>query len=133
MAGRAALALVREDGLTDVVLRPDPFDLAVSRLDSDSLQAFPAVLQARLDRLCAMRAHDRAKIEQFAENLSVTERFVVRHRDARFEAEFAWHEALLADLPRSWPTRRSAARRSADLHRCQASFCGPCVGRSGSS
>ena len=97
--GRAALARLREEGLGEVVFRPDPFDLAMSRLDRDRLDAFPAVLELRLRRLRAMLAHERDKIEQFAQRLSVTETFVVRHRDARLEAEIAWHESLLANLP----------------------------------
>jgi hypothetical protein len=46
-----------------------------------------------------MLAHERAKIEQIAQNLSVNEKFVVLHRDARLEAEVAWHESLLERLP----------------------------------
>ena len=46
-----------------------------------------------------MLADERVKIEQIAQNLSVTEQFVVRHRDARLEAEIAWHESLLERLP----------------------------------
>jgi len=98
--GRIALARLREEGLSKVVFRPDPFDLAVSRLDRDRLDEFPAMLELRLQRLRAMLAHERAKIEQFAQNLSVTEQLVVRHRDARLEAEIAWHESLLKGLPK---------------------------------
>jgi DNA-binding PadR family transcriptional regulator len=98
-AGRTALDRLREEGLGEIVFRPDPFDLAMSRLDRDRLDAFPAVLEHRLQRLRAMLAHERGKIEQFAQYLSVTEEFVVRHRDARLEAEIAWHESLLEKLP----------------------------------
>lgn len=97
-AGRTALARLREEGLGEVVFRPDPFDLAVSRLDRDRLDQFPAVLELRLQRLRTMLAHERAKIEEIAQNLTVTEKFVVGHRDARLEAEIAWHESLLERL-----------------------------------
>jgi DNA-binding PadR family transcriptional regulator len=93
--GRIALARLREEALGEVVFRPDPFDLAMSRLDRDRLDEFPAVLELRLQRLRAMLAHERAKIEQIEQNLSVNEKFVARHRDARLEAEIAWHESLL--------------------------------------
>jgi DNA-binding PadR family transcriptional regulator len=96
--GRIALARLREEGLSEVVFRPDPFDLAMSRLDGDRLDELPTVLELRLQRLRAMLAHERVKIEQFAQNLSVTETFVVRHRDARLEAEIAWHQSLLERL-----------------------------------
>ncbi len=97
--GRVALARLREEGLGEVVFRPDPFDLAMSRLDRDRLEEFPAVLELRLQRLRAMLARERAKIEEIAPNLSVNETFVARHRDARLEAEIAWHESLLERLP----------------------------------
>jgi DNA-binding PadR family transcriptional regulator len=97
--GRVALDRLREEGLGEVVFRPDPFDLAMSRLDRDRLDEFPAVLELRLQRLRAMLAHERVKVEQIAQNLSVSEAFVVRHRDARLEAEIAWHESLLERLP----------------------------------
>jgi DNA-binding PadR family transcriptional regulator len=98
-AGRIALARLRDEGLGEVVFRPDPFDLAMSRLDRDRLDEFPAVLELRLQRLRAMLARERVKIEEIAQNLSVTEMFVARHRDARLEAEIAWHESLLERLP----------------------------------
>jgi DNA-binding PadR family transcriptional regulator len=98
-AGRIALDRLREEGLGEVVFRPDPFDLAMSRLDRDRLDEFPAVLERRLKQLRAMLTHERGKIEQIAQNLSVTEEFVVCHRDARLEAEIAWHESLLERLP----------------------------------
>ncbi len=98
-AGRTALARLRDEGLGEVVFRPDPFDLAMSRLDRGRLDEFPAVLELRLQRLRAMLAHERVKIGQISQNLSVNEKFVVRHRDARLEAEIAWHESLLESLP----------------------------------
>ncbi len=109
-AGRVALARLREEGLGEVVFRPDPFDLAMSRLDRDRLDAFPAVLELRLQRLRAMLAHERAKIEQIAQNLSVNETFVVRHRDARLEAEIAWHESLLESLAETGKRKAANAK-----------------------
>ncbi|MFT3811804.1 MAG: PadR family transcriptional regulator [Acidovorax sp.] len=97
--GRAALARLREEGLSEVVFRPDPFDLAMSRLDQDRLDELPAVLELRLQRLREMLAHERAAIEKFAQNLSANEKFVARHRDARLAAEITWHESLLEGLP----------------------------------
>ena len=97
--GRIALARLCEEGLGEVVFRSDPFDLAMSRLDRDRLDEFPAVLELRLQQLRTQLAHARVKIAQIAQNLSVTEELVVRHRDARLEAEIAWHESLLERLP----------------------------------
>ena len=97
--GRISLARLREEGLGEVVFRPDPFDLAMTRLDRDRLGEFPVVLELRLQLLRRMLARERVKIEQIAQNLSVTEEFVVRHRDARLETEIAWHESLLEKFP----------------------------------
>lgn len=98
-AGRSALEQLREQGLGEVVFRPDPFDLAMSRLEREQLAAFPAVLEQRLQRLRAMLAHERAKIGEIAHKLSLAETLVVRHRDARLKAETAWHASLLRELP----------------------------------
>lgn len=46
-----------------------------------------------------MLARERAEIGQIMQNLSVTEKFVVHHRDARLTAEIAWHESLLEKIP----------------------------------
>jgi DNA-binding PadR family transcriptional regulator len=98
-AGRIALARLREDDLSTIVFRPDPFDLAMSRLDRDRLDELPAVIQLRLEGLRAMLAQERVKLEQIAQYLSVNEDFVLRHRSARLESEIAWHEELLHKLP----------------------------------
>ncbi|MDY7557672.1 PadR family transcriptional regulator [Cryobacterium sp. 10C3] len=40
-AGRRDLAALRLDGLRTIVLKPDPFDLAMTRLDPDRLDELP--------------------------------------------------------------------------------------------
>lgn len=97
--GRAALARLHDEVLGEVVFRPDPFDLAMSQLNSEQLDEFPAVLELRLEKLRAMLAHERTKTEQFSQNLTMNEKFIVDHRDVRLKAEIAWHEALLESLP----------------------------------
>jgi len=97
--GLISLGRLREEGLSQIVFRPDPFDLAMSRLDRDRLDDLPAVLEARRDGLRAMLSQERAKIEQIARYLSVNEEFVMRHRAARLESEIAWHDRLIEKLP----------------------------------
>lgn len=97
--GRIALARLREEGLHDIVFRPDPFDLAMTRLDREQLEVLPAVLDVRLERLRTMLSQERVKLEQISQYLSVNEDFVLRHRAVRLEAEIAWHEALITKLP----------------------------------
>ncbi len=98
-AGRIALARLREDGLSAVVSKPDPFDLAMSRLDRDRLDELPAVIEARLAALRAMVLDDEVRLKKITQYLSVGEEFVMRHRGSRLHAEIAWHEQLLKKLP----------------------------------
>lgn len=98
-AGTAALATLRHDGLSTVVFKPDPFDLAMSRLDPASLDRVGEMLAERLatlhDMLAASEAQ-RAKADQY---LTVNERFVLSHKSARLTAEIEWHDALVSQLP----------------------------------
>src|SRR5688572_27290391 len=59
-AGHEALHALRLLGLQEVVLKPDPFDLAIGRLDLDEADSLPAILEGRLARLRAMLAENDA-------------------------------------------------------------------------
>jgi len=99
-AGSAALAVLRREGLGDVVFKPDPFDLAMSRLDPNGLDGVEQTLAERvatLRRLLAESETQRARADQY---LTVNERFVLSHKSARLAAEIEWHEALITELPR---------------------------------
>ena len=97
--GRAALAELRLSGLSDVVVRPDPFDLAMTRLDPDRLDELAAVIEQRiatLEQLLAASEADLARIRSF---LTVGERVVMTHKSSRLRADIAWHQNLLTELP----------------------------------
>jgi DNA-binding PadR family transcriptional regulator len=98
-AGRVSLGIMREDALRDIVIKPDPFDLAMSRLDRTKLDTLDATLTARLSRLRSQLdnyvAHT-ATIEQY---LSVGETIVMQHMTERLRAEITWHERLYDLLP----------------------------------
>jgi DNA-binding PadR family transcriptional regulator len=98
-AGVAMLAELRREGLDTIVLRPDPVDLALTRLDRDRLDELPALLEARLDNLRARRGHWAARLPEIEHYLSEMERQVMRHRLFRLDAEIGWHEELLGKLP----------------------------------
>ncbi len=87
--------------LREIVIRPDPFDLAIARTD-------PTHRAERRDRRerarCRRCARDssspsatRARIAQY---LSDLELLVIGHRTERIRADVAWHENLLEQLPR---------------------------------
>lgn len=98
-AGDKALHVLRRDGLREIVLKPDPFDLAVARFDLDEADSLPDVLGARLARLTAMRAEVESHTDRIRQYLSLTEQHVMRHKIARLDGEIAWHEELLSRLP----------------------------------
>ena len=98
-AGRIALAKLRYDGLTEIVVRADPFDLSVSRLDLTKLDEVPVLIQHRLARLKAMLAADEAKLDSIARYLTPLEAMVMSHRTDRLKADITWHGNLLSRLP----------------------------------
>lgn len=97
--GEQALAELRESGLAEVVLRPDPFDLAMTRLDPNRLDLLPSAIEGRVGRLRSMLATSEQMLDTAAPYLTVSERFVMRHKASRLRAEIAWHDELLTELP----------------------------------
>jgi DNA-binding PadR family transcriptional regulator len=98
-AGHESLHTLRHQGLTEIVMRPDPFDLAIARFDLDEADALPGLISARIQRLKSMLAESEAHTEFIARYLSLGERHVMKHRAERLRAEIAWHEELLGKLP----------------------------------
>jgi DNA-binding PadR family transcriptional regulator len=98
-AGRIALANLRQEGLREIVIKPDPFDLAVSRLDRTRIDELPAKLELRVQKLQAMLADSESHTESIAEYLSPLELFVMKHKAGRIRGEIAWHEQLAEQLP----------------------------------
>lgn len=97
--GRAALTVLREEGLRRLEMKNDPFDLAVARLDPDRLDRLPAAIQARLDGLAEQLAEQKRRTASALPYLSVVEVWVMEHRADRIRAEIASHERLLAMIP----------------------------------
>jgi DNA-binding PadR family transcriptional regulator len=97
--GRRAAGVVRMAALREIVLKPDPFDLALTRLDPDHLDDLPAMIGARLATLRAKLADDEAHLHAIRSYLTRSEIHASEHRLARLRAEVAWHEGLRDDLP----------------------------------
>jgi len=97
--GRQALSALRLEGLCTIVIKPDPFDLAMTRLDPDRLDELPRMIDARLLSLRAMLADAEAVTASALPYLTASERFVMRHKADRIRAEIAWHDHLVTVLP----------------------------------
>jgi DNA-binding PadR family transcriptional regulator len=98
-AGRISLGVEKRNALREIVVRPDPFDLALSRLDRDNLGDLDDVLSARIAHLKALLAEIKAHNTSIGQYLTFTEKFVVGHKAARVRAELEWHEELYKQLP----------------------------------
>jgi len=98
-AGRIALARLREEGLREVVFRPDPVDLALARLDRHRLEEVPGLVEARIATLRTLLDDAERHARQADPYLTPLERVVITHQSARLRAEISWHERLLDRLP----------------------------------
>jgi DNA-binding PadR family transcriptional regulator len=94
-AGRAALDEVRESALGTVVFRPDPFDLALARLDPDRLDELESRLADRIEVLQKKYAETESHLAAIGKHLTVAESIVMRHTLARLRTEIDWHEDVL--------------------------------------
>ncbi|MBB5775404.1 PadR family transcriptional regulator [Nonomuraea jabiensis] len=98
-AGSKTLSSLKISALREIVMRPDPFDLAITRLDPDRLDDLESVIAARLASLEAMLTDYEAHMRTVARYLSLAESLAMRHHVVRLEAEIAWHRELVAQLP----------------------------------
>jgi DNA-binding PadR family transcriptional regulator len=98
-SGREALHTLRHNGLREIVVKPDPFDLAIARFDLAEAGELPAVIEGRLAGLRAMLLETDAHTKGVAQYLSVGEIHVMKHKVDRLRAEIAWHEELVQKLP----------------------------------
>ncbi len=105
--GHEALRELRMQGLEEIVIKSDPLDLALTRLDPDALGDLPAILKRRLDLLTSTLDANEAHLESITHFLTVAEVWAMRHQTARWRSEIAWHESLLAALPEIIADERS--------------------------
>ena len=98
-AGESVLDQLRTDGLDTIVLRPDPVDLALTRLDRDRLDLVPEIIHARIAELRHRHESWTARVPEIEQYLSLMEKQVMRHRLFRLQGEIDWHEELLGALP----------------------------------
>jgi DNA-binding PadR family transcriptional regulator len=98
-AGCETLGGLRLRGLREIVMKPDPFDVAMTRLDPEHLEDLPPVTAARIASLSAMLIEWEAHAATIDRYLTVNEKLMLKHRADRLRTEIAWHEELSAALP----------------------------------
>jgi len=81
------------------VIKPDPFDLVITRVHPDHVDDLPTILEARIGSLNAMLTEWEAHAATIDRYLTAGEKLVMKHRADRLRAEIAWHNELLEMLP----------------------------------
>ncbi|PQV62682.1 transcriptional regulator, PadR family [Abditibacterium utsteinense] len=94
--GRLALVAERGAGLSEVWFKYDPFDLALTRIDPDTLDTLPVVLAQRLDNAQALLAQSRRVNENAREHVGLAKQWALRHTEYRLGAEVAFLSDLLS-------------------------------------
>jgi DNA-binding PadR family transcriptional regulator len=93
--GRRALDELRREGLSEIWFKPDPFDLALTRVDKKTLKTLPTILTKRLEAVRAMLAERRKIAEEAGAKVGLGKLWVLRHSQYRLEAEVAYLTDLL--------------------------------------
>jgi DNA-binding PadR family transcriptional regulator len=96
--GMDALDELRLQGLSDIVIKPDPFDLALARLDPTALDELPGILSRRLRRLQETLSTEESHLGEIRKYLSKAETWSMSHKFFRYRAEIEYHKELLSAL-----------------------------------
>ncbi|WP_033414343.1 PadR family transcriptional regulator [Actinomycetospora chiangmaiensis] len=108
--GRQELAVLRDDALREVHLRPDPVDLALQYAGPLGLDALLAVFTHRRAALESELDAWRLLHTQALPHLRGTEPLSFDHHRMRLEAEIAWHDHVIAALPGALAAEPEEAR-----------------------
>jgi len=106
--GRRVLDESRRDGLRDVWFKPDPFDLALTRMDAKTQKQFPALIAERLKTVRAMLDARKRVSEGIRGHVAPSKQWAMRHGEIRLEAEIAYLNELLKDAKRIVSEDRTA-------------------------
>jgi len=96
--GRESLAILQREGLKDIWRKPDPFDLALARLNPETLNDLPATLHTRLADLRAQREEILVHHADAAPFLTVAEKHSMSHRLHHVDSEISWLEGVIAGV-----------------------------------
>ncbi len=108
--GRRVLARLRREGLSEVWFKPDPFDLALTRMDAKTQKMFPAIVAARLEAVRAMLAERKRKNAEYRAHVGPAKLWALRHGEYRLEAEVSYLSDLLKAAPGIAAEKRGGAK-----------------------
>jgi DNA-binding PadR family transcriptional regulator len=98
--GRRELRALREEALREVIMRPDPVDLALAMsadLDEDALRGYFAGRRQALSGRAALFARVRAHAWP---DQGAADDLIIEHAIARIETELRWHDMVLERIGR---------------------------------
>ena len=98
--GHRALDAVRDQALRELVLRNDPFDLALAQSRDLPEETLTQIVDHRLAGLRLQESSLCHRAETADIYLNEAERLVLRHLIERAAAEVRWHEELLGRMPK---------------------------------
>jgi DNA-binding PadR family transcriptional regulator len=93
--GRRTLDELRREGLSEVWFKPDPFDLALTKMDAKTRKTLHALLTERLKKVKAMLAEKKRVNEGVPPQVGLAKKWALRHTEYRLEAEVAYLTDLL--------------------------------------
>ena len=111
-AGRAALDASRRHAQDEIVLRPDPFDLALTRVDPDAIDDLVGTVHERRGAVRRLLDDEIEHHRRASPYLSVAEKHAMAHREHRLRAELAWHDTLVDALPEIVADEEAGARHA---------------------
>jgi len=114
-AGRRVLDQLRCEGLSEMWFKPDPFDLALTRMDAKTQKAFASIIAARLEKTRTMLAERKRTNEQYRAHVGAAKQWALRHGEYRLQAEIAYLTDLLKDAKAIVAEDRAAMIRKAKL------------------
>jgi DNA-binding PadR family transcriptional regulator len=94
--GRCALAELRRDGLSELWFKFDPFDLALTRTDPDTLELLPGVLSERLENVQAKLEETSRVIDTAREYVGLAKLWALKHNIYRLQAEVRYLNDLIS-------------------------------------
>jgi DNA-binding PadR family transcriptional regulator len=97
--GREELDAHRDEALRTTKMPNDPFDLALNYIEDMPEETVRAILTNRRQSYSARVIEWQHLLQRVEQYLSKLERMGFRHQILRLEAEIAWHDELLDQLP----------------------------------